>query len=45
MMYVDNIFNILTPDDDHIWSKHVANMLNEYILSSSITLVSSVVYL
>jgi hypothetical protein len=29
MMYVDNIFIILTPDDDHIWSKHVASMFSE----------------
>jgi hypothetical protein len=29
MMCVDNTFNILTPDDDHIWSKHVVSMLGE----------------
>jgi hypothetical protein len=29
MMYADNIFNILTPVDDHIWPKHVATMLSE----------------
>jgi hypothetical protein len=42
MVYVDNIFNILKPDNDHIWSKHIASMISEQILISSIPLVSSV---
>jgi hypothetical protein len=30
MMYVYSIFNISkTPDDDHMWSKHVVSMLSE----------------
>jgi hypothetical protein len=44
-MYADTIFNILMPDNDHLWSNHVASLLIEYMLISSVIPVSSVVCL